>query len=331
MMLHAGVSPLSRHVLFQSTDLDCAREQVARKFCRHKLEIVGDRRLFHTRHHYVMGNMMSLNYIDYGADVLIDPGALNDFYLIQIPLDGFADIKNGNRTVAADRSTGSVLNPQWETRMRWFTGCRQILLQVKKAPFQAFANRVFDRDLPGEVMFDPRIDLTRPEMVGWLRLVASLYAAIDDGEANVTPQSLMWHLTEQRIIELFLQAQPSNVAIFAEAVTGSPTPRHLKRARAFIRDNAHRPITLIDIAEAAGCSTRTLQSAFQSTYGSTPLRVLRDERLRRVRFELTGGENVGPGMTIADVAMKWGFHHLSRFSAEYRAAFGELPRETLHG
>ena len=87
--------PLSGHVLFQSDDLDCARERVAQKFCRTRLDIVGSRRAFRASHHHAAGDMLSLNYISYGADVEIDPGELGDFYLIQMPVTGAATIRNG--------------------------------------------------------------------------------------------------------------------------------------------------------------------------------------------------------------------------------------------
>ena len=33
--------------------------------------------------------------------------------------------------------------------------------------------------------------------------------------------------------------------------------------------------------------------------------------------------------TVAEVAMRWSFWHLGRFSSSYRALFKELPSETL--
>jgi AraC family ethanolamine operon transcriptional activator len=33
--------------------------------------------------------------------------------------------------------------------------------------------------------------------------------------------------------------------------------------------------------------------------------------------------------TVGDIAARWGFWHLSRFAADYKEMFGELPSNTL--
>lgn len=37
------------------------------------------------------------------------------------------------------------------------------------------------------------------------------------------------------------------------------------------------------------------------------------------------------GLTVADVAMRWGLMHTGRFAAAYRRTYGESPSETLRG
>jgi transcriptional regulator GlxA family with amidase domain len=49
-------------------------------------------------------------------------------------------------------------------------------------------------------------------------------------------------------------------------------------------------------------------------------------RLKLVRDELLRS---GPDANVTAVAMRHGFVHLGRFSAQYRVAFGELPSATL--
>jgi AraC family ethanolamine operon transcriptional activator len=82
-----------------------------------------------------------------------------------------------------------------------------------------------------------------------------------------------------------------------------------------------------EMAKRVGVSVRTLQSATQAICGMSPHRYSRVLRLWSVRRQL----RTGPGRrSVKASAMAHGFWHLSEFAASYRAAFGELPSETLH-
>jgi transcriptional regulator GlxA family with amidase domain len=56
------------------------------------------------------------------------------------------------------------------------------------------------------------------------------------------------------------------------------------------------------------------------------MRYLRNVRLARVREALTRADRSG---SVTEIAVEWGFAHLGRFAAEYRAHFGESPADTL--
>ncbi|MBR0725736.1 helix-turn-helix domain-containing protein [Bradyrhizobium manausense] len=82
-----------------------------------------------------------------------------------------------------------------------------------------------------------------------------------------------------------------------------------------------------ELAERVGVSVRTLQSATKAICGMSPHRYSRVLRLWSVRKQL----RVGPGRrSVKACAIAHGFWHLSEFAASYRAAFGELPSETLY-
>jgi AraC family ethanolamine operon transcriptional activator len=82
-----------------------------------------------------------------------------------------------------------------------------------------------------------------------------------------------------------------------------------------------------ELAERVGVSVRTLQSATQAICGMSPHRYSRVLRLWSVRRQLRDG----PGRrSVKSCAIAHGFWHLSEFAASYRAAFGELPSQTLH-
>lgn len=106
-------------------------------------------------------------------------------------------------------------------------------------------------------------------------------------------------------------------------------PASLRRALRFIEDNAQRAIGVREIAEAARMSPRGLQDLFHRRLGITPTAMLRRVRLTGAREELAAGD--AGATTVAAIARRWGFVQLSRFSAAYRAEYGENPRETLRG
>ena len=80
------------------------------------------------------------------------------------------------------------------------------------------------------------------------------------------------------------------------------------------------------LADAIGVSVRTLQTASCSVCGSGIYRYGRLRRLWSVRRQLRTG---APGLTVKASALAHGFWHQSDFSDAYRAAFGELPSQTL--
>lgn len=101
-------------------------------------------------------------------------------------------------------------------------------------------------------------------------------------------------------------------------------PTTVRRALDYIDENAHRPITVDDVAAAVHISTRGLQYAFRRELGTTPAVQLRRARLEGAHREL----RAGVPDPIAIVARRWGFAHPSRFAAAYREAYGVLPATT---
>ena len=102
-----------------------------------------------------------------------------------------------------------------------------------------------------------------------------------------------------------------------------------RKARAFIDEQLAMDSvpTIADICQATDVSERTLQYAFRRYVDMTPLIYLRMCRLNQVRAAL---RHLDPSSTtVTTVAVRYGFIHLGRFSADYKNAFAELPSETL--
>lgn len=100
------------------------------------------------------------------------------------------------------------------------------------------------------------------------------------------------------------------------------TPRILRQAEDYIRTHIEEPITLHEVAAAAGCSIRCLQLAFRRFKSTTPLLAIRQFRLEEARKVLHEGDLA---VSLTAVAHRFGFTNLGRFKRLYETAFGESP------
>ena len=100
------------------------------------------------------------------------------------------------------------------------------------------------------------------------------------------------------------------------------------KVREYILAHKEEPVTVADLCAALKVSRRTLQYSFQAVLNVNPVAYLRAVRLNGTRRALRAA--IGDGTaTVADIAARWGFWHMSHFAADYKLMFGELPSQTL--
>lgn len=100
---------------------------------------------------------------------------------------------------------------------------------------------------------------------------------------------------------------------------------HFARAMNYVRANLDRAeIDCDDVAQAIHVSRRTLTRSF-AREGSTVMKAVMDERLRKAHDILVRGQ----ARNVSEVAYACGFSDLGHFSRSFRAAFGTAPRLLL--
>ncbi len=99
-----------------------------------------------------------------------------------------------------------------------------------------------------------------------------------------------------------------------------------ERAHELLEARVREPIRISVLAQELGVSLRALELGFLKRYGCTPSKALRDNRLGLARHKLL---TAVPATTVTEVAVSSGFGNPGAFAARYRAAFGELPSQTL--
>lgn len=139
-------------------------------------------------------------------------------------------------------------------------------------------------------------------------------------------------LLQQQNTRLQASLQASLLSLLASLVQPlplepSPDPHNrpevvVSQAQAFMADQLAQPLDLAMLCDACGVSPRTLQLAFRSVHGCTPMQRLLHLRLQRLRELLLEGQTMQRACTAA------GLNPSGRIAARYRELYGELPRQT---
>lgn len=115
--------------------------------------------------------------------------------------------------------------------------------------------------------------------------------------------------------------------------TARPSRRHAN-SMCIVHDCAdyadvhrYQGVTLAALCAASGVSERRVRQAFYECYEMSPTAYLRIAALHRVRNALL--EAPPTRDVVTRTATDFGFWHLSRFAAQYRSLFGEVPSVTL--
>lgn len=90
-------------------------------------------------------------------------------------------------------------------------------------------------------------------------------------------------------------------------------------ARSFIEDNLFAPVTIQDIATAAGKNRWELSREFKAAYGSSPYRYLIQRRLEAA-IQL-----LAKGISPIDTAIACGFFDQSHFTRNFKSVYGITP------
>jgi len=128
------------------------------------------------------------------------------------------------------------------------------------------------------------------------------------------------------LVFVLLKETLSEARRSTQAPSGNSIPWYVATAERQMSQNVTSPVSIMELAQYAGVSPRTLHDGFRKHRGVSPMKLQRTQRMQLVREELSHPVET---TSVTDTALKWGFNHLGRFSAYYLEEFGEKPSETL--
>ena len=310
--------------LVRSHDLEEASDAIGRVFSPHRLEFKERFGRLDVSHNQVRLRDLSLNVLHYGADVVIDPGERGDFYMVQLPLVGGAQVICRGEEVFTDANLLSVLQPQSRSRMVWTSDCSMILIQMPRKV-------VHERALAWGINKVPKIALSyprqSPEVAAWWQTVLDLTRNVDQFGQQWLRHPAAYAAMEEFLLSAFtaLLCECEGEQRFTERY-GEPS---FRKAKEYIHANLDRALSSTEIAAHTCVSPRTLEAVFKRFGEVSPLAYSRRSRLQAAHDALRAARLQGRILSVTEVALAFGFVHMSRFAAQYREMFGCSPSETV--
>ncbi|MFF4806332.1 AraC family transcriptional regulator [Streptomyces sp. NPDC002144] len=319
-----GRSPLASHVLCRDSGFEDFRERLNDLFYPADVTPLsgpegpgGELRGTRTEH-------ITVGLMTFGQRTRVDPGRTPSHYHVNVVLRGSLEAATGRQEMVATAGDAMVFTP---TRQHRLLSCdrgeQHLGIKIDRSLVEAELEALLGRSLQAPLEFAFGFDLTSAPGRSWRSTLDLLLAESDNTGGLIGRPAVQRHF-ERLLVSGLLLAQPHTYSEALLRPQPPAYPRTVRKAVDLIEAHPETPFTVGDLARAAGISARRLQEGFREHLGVTPMTYLRNVRLDRVHADLRTGTT-----GVTEAAGRWGFTHLSRFSAAYRRRFGTAPSETL--
>jgi AraC family transcriptional regulator len=218
---------------------------------------------------------------------------------------------SGSRERAAFRPGMSLIFPAGEQNAwRWNRWTDELHLYVSPSWLAEVADAV-----------GAAAPAVRPRFAFEDRVLHSLAAALLEEHRSGGLGGTLFRQSAAETIALRLLRDHCSVAS-APAPAVALAPARLRRVRDLVEERLDAPLTLEDLAEAAGLSRSHFARCFRAATGATPYGYIRERRIARARDLLQRSP-----LSIAEIAAITGFHSQSHLGRVFRGATGMTPGE----
>ncbi len=322
--MYNDASVLQRHCLLSSAGHHEIKDKVSHYLWPHRMSLQQGDALNSALYGVFFGSSALFD-LHYGAQVEIDAGDIESYYLIRVTLQGSGTVTLGKRSVAMQQGSLTISSPSERSLIRIDKDCRNLILRVERDALERQLLKLLDRPLKQPLMFDIQVPAEHPGIAAvreTLDYVCRLHQSpMVEGLAPTLGSGLSEYL-----LSVLLTQLPHNYSQALNEDRRQPMPFHVRKARDYIENNLEEPIALVTLAELSGVSIRTLQNGFTQFLKQTPTDYMRSRRLARVHEAL---QQALPCDSVTDILLRHGVSSFGHFATHYRKQYGCLPSETL--
>lgn len=318
-------SLLNNYAVLETGDVDEVCTLVSKTYCDHRLKRRSSQSPINAEYRRISFGTVSFNYLQYGADVAIEPSCFEHFYMLEVPLSGAAKLRYDDTFVESRNLVGSIVSTQGVLKSQWDRDTARLMVQIDRGFLERFAVNMLGHAITRPIEFRVAVDMSNGIGAGIRDYVLHIAEQLTTNPF-LREYALVERQIKRTLATMLLCGQPHTYSVEMSAVAQPGAPKYVAQAYQFLAENYRKDITIDDLVAVSGVSMRTLYAGFKRYKGVSPMLALKTKRLEAVREDLL---DPAVGGSVTDIAFRWGFTHLGNFSRDYRKRFGELPSETL--
>ena len=255
---------------------------------------------------------------------LIEPQ--HNFYCLTVPIVNSCYIKDASTRREFSRRTAHLLYPDRALDSQHKSHCQLLGVTYLVDNLNDITRKLLGDASALKPLNDCSLALTTPAGVNLVNLLSHVCGQVYRHDGAPMPELTAMELEDDLITALLL-AMDENRSDQREQTFTATSKCQIGLAEDYLLANLTTAVSRTKLAEIAGVSIRSLSRAFVKRHGIGPMKFLRERRLEAVRMELI---NARPeNAKVSDIALRYGFTELGKFSLFYRSVYNEKPSETL--
>lgn len=264
------ILPPATHRVLDTDDVDHAREDVSRYLAPHSLTPLTRDATLRTVLHYASLGPIGIGGLSFGPPVEVAVEALEDFYLVEIPLWGRLRLRSGEHEMIATPHRGAVVNPDKRLWKQWDADTGVLIVSLERAALLARAETWADRSLRGILRFDTALDATAGADRAWLALVWAMVRDLEHEQGLTTHPELAVRWGELISDALLLGHPSTHRHLLLREDEPSAGPRALRHLLEQLHTYPERSWTSPEMARAMGVGVAAMERTFTRRLDTTP-------------------------------------------------------------
>ena len=247
------------------------------------------------------------------SSLQVDRGQIH----IRIPIKGSFHYEIGQGNICRS-GAGTIIAASDTNPMVAGEEVDMICLELSRQKIELYLKRL----LPFEFRFQESctvLSFPRSSVDEFCEFLTRTHNAIVLTEGDL---DIVYPLFEEMLMSKFRIFMSEN---FSSLIQVRKYDRVTEMALDFIKYNLKNKVHISEIANYAGVSVSTLEKRFKRDLAMSPIQYLLDKRLDLVHQEILESQKFE---FVSQIAIRWGFKHMTDFSRRYKAKFGYLPSQT---